>query len=121
MLKFQQTGWLAGGYYFWWGTAERARLVGERVPQVYRTLRNKFYMDDFYQTIIDRVVLALGGFIAWWDRNVVNDTGVDGSAALTVYSGFRMKFFQTGKLPNYALAIILGVVVLAIIALTVTV
>jgi NADH-quinone oxidoreductase subunit L len=110
-----------GAFYFWWSEARPAKAAGARFPQVYAALKNKFYMDDFYQTIIDRVVLALGGFIAWWDRNVVNDTGVDGSAALTVYSGFRMKFFQTGKLPNYALAIILGVVVLAIIALTVAV
>ncbi len=110
-----------GAFYFWWGEARPARAAGARLPQVYAALKEKYYMDDFYQAIIDRVVLALGNLIAWWDRNVVNDTGVDGPAALTVYSGFRMKFLQTGRLPNYALAIILGVVVLAVIALTVTV
>jgi NADH-quinone oxidoreductase subunit L len=112
---------VAGGFYFWWGEARPAKAAGARFPLVYALWKNKYYMDDLYQLLIDRVVLAFGRFIAWWDRNVVNDTGVDGSAALTVYSSFRLKFIQTGRLPNYAFAIILGVVGLAIIAMTVLV
>jgi NADH-quinone oxidoreductase subunit L len=112
---------VAGGFYFWWGEARPAKTAGARFPLVYALWKNKYYMDDLYQLLIDRVVLAFGRFIAWWDRNIVNDTGVDGSAALTVYSGFRLKFIQTGRLPNYAFAIILGVVAMAIIAMTVLV
>ncbi len=107
---------LAGGYYFWWGTAERARLVGERLPQVYRTLRNKYYMDDLYQAMIDRVVLVFSSLVSWFDRNVVNDTGVNGTAETTRFAGYLLKFQQTGRLPNYALAIIIGVITLALIA-----
>jgi len=59
--------------------------------------------------------------IAWFDRNIVNDTGVDGSARLGVFAGFGMKFLETGKLPNYALAIVTGVIVLAIVFLVVRV
>ena len=58
---------------------------------------------------------------AWFDRKVVNDTGVDGSARLGVFAGFEMKFLETGKLPNYALAIVTGVVVLAIVFMAVRV
>ncbi len=76
-------------------------------------------MDDIYQWAIDRVVLVVGGVIAWFDRNVVNDTGVDGSARLGVFAGFGMKFLETGKLPNYALAIVTGVIVLAIVFMAV--
>jgi len=110
---------VVGAFYFWWGEARPAKLVAARLPRVHALLKSKYYMDDLYQALIDRVVLAFANFIAWWDRNVVNDTGVDGSAGLTIYSGFQMKFSQTGRLPNYALAIILGVIALAIIALTV--
>jgi NADH-quinone oxidoreductase subunit L len=108
-----------GAFYFWWGEARPAKAAGARFPFFYALWKNKYYMDDLYQAIIDRVVLAFGRFIAWWDRNIVNDTGVDGSAALAVYSGFRLKFSQTGRLPNYAFAIILGVVALAIVAMIV--
>jgi NADH-quinone oxidoreductase subunit L len=107
---------LAGGYYFWWGDARRARLVAERIPFVYRTLCNKYYMDDLYQAIIDRVVLVFSAVVAWFDRNVVNDTGVDGAAATPRFTGYLLKFQQTGRLPNYALAIVVGVIVLTLIA-----
>ena len=32
-------------------------------------------------------------------------TGVDGSAQVTGYSGYILKFLQTGRVPNYAMAI----------------
>jgi len=66
-------------------------------------------------------VLAAGNVIAWFDRNVVNDTGVDGSGVIAVFSGFSLKFTKTGKLPNYALGIVVGVIVLAAVFLAVRV
>ena len=110
---------LAGGFYFWSGEAEPARRAGELFRPAYEILKRKFFMDDIYQWAIDRVVLVAGGMIAWFDRNVVNDTGVDGSARLGVFAGFEMKFLETGKLPNYALAIVTGVIVLAIVFMAV--
>ena len=47
----------------------------------------------------------------------MNDTGVDGSAGLGYFAGYELKFTETGKLPNYALAIAGGVVVIAILFL----
>jgi NADH-quinone oxidoreductase subunit L len=107
---------LMGGFYFWGGSTRRAQAVGERVPQLYKLLRNKFYMDDAYQWAINRVVLVVAGVVAWYDRAVVNDTGVNGSADLTRYGSFLLKFHETGRMPNYALVMILGIVVLAIVA-----
>ncbi|MCH7997857.1 MAG: NADH-quinone oxidoreductase subunit L [Chloroflexi bacterium] len=112
---------LVGGFYFWSGEAEPARRAGELFRPAYKILKRKFYMDDIYQWTIDRVVLAAGGVLAWFDRNVVNDTGVDGSAGLGVLAGYGMKFLETGKLPNYALAIVTGVIVLAIVFMAVRV
>jgi NADH-quinone oxidoreductase subunit L len=110
---------LAGGFYLWSGAAEPARRAGELFRPAYEILKRKFFMDDVYQWAIDRVVLVAGGAIAWFDRNVVNDTGVDGTAGLGVFTGFGMKFLETGKLPNYAMAIVTGVIVLAIVFMVV--
>jgi len=110
-----------GALYFWRGEAKPAKAAGARFPFVYALWKNKYYIDNLYQALIDHVVLVFSRFIAWWDRKIINDTGVNGSAALAVYSGFRLKFLQTGRLPNYAFAIILGVVVMAIVAMTVLV
>ena len=54
-----------------------------------------------------------------FDRAVVNDTGVNGSGEVTSGLGFILKFQQTGKLPNYALGMILGVTLLAVVGFTV--
>src|SRR3990170_3107906 len=112
---------LAGGFYFWSGDATPARRAAEVFRPAYVTLQRKFFMDDIYQWAIDRVVLVAGGVIAWFDRKVVNDTGVDGSAGLGLFAGFEMKFLETGKLPNYALAIVAGVIVLAAVFMVVRV
>ncbi len=72
--------------------------------------------DDAYQWVINRVVLVVAGAVSWYDRAVVNDTGVNGPADLTRFGGFLLKFHETGRMPNYALAMTLGIVVLAVIA-----
>jgi NADH-quinone oxidoreductase subunit L len=109
-----------GGLYVWRGEALPARRLAEAFPWAYRTLRNKYYMDDIYQALINRVVLAFSAVVSWFDRNVVNDTGVDGTAAVPRVTGFVLKFSETGKLPNYALGIAVGVIVLAVVAFSLT-
>jgi len=106
---------IAAGWYFWSNEAEPARRAGDALRPVYEMLCNRYYIDDAYQWVIDRVVLTLGSIVAWFDRNIVNDTAVDGSAGLGVFTGFGMKFLETGKLPNYALAIVGGVIGLAVL------
>jgi NADH-quinone oxidoreductase subunit L len=110
---------LAAVPYFWGGTGERAHAVAERFPWAYNLFKNKFYMDELYQNFLDRVVFVLSGILAWFDRNIVNDTGVDGPAMVTRLASFGAKFAQTGKLPNYAFAIAFGVIMLAVIAFAV--
>jgi len=54
--------------------------------------------------------------VAWFDKRIVNETGVDGGAQTISYLGYRLKFLQTGRIPNYALGMAVGVVALAIVA-----
>jgi len=110
-------GFYVAGYY-WWGRGERAAAAANRFPGIYALIKNKFYFDDLYQAMVNYVVLGLGRVLSWFDRQVVNDTGVDGTADLTGFAGYELKFHETGKIPNYAFAITLGVVVLAVIAFT---
>ena len=111
-------GGVVGGLYIWRGSAQGrpARRAAEALPWAYRTLRNKYYMDDIYQALINGVVLTISAVVAWFDRNVVNDTGVDGAGFVPRITGYVLKFHETGKLPNYALGIAIGVIVLAVVA-----
>lgn len=89
--------------------------IAAKFPAVHRLLVNKYYIDEMYQWVIDRAVLALGRLIAFFDRAVVNDGAVDGSALATRMSAVGLKFVQTGKLYNYGMAMGLGVVALALV------
>ncbi len=114
-------GGVVVGWIFWQESAEPAKRAGDMLRPLYLLFYNRFYIDDIYQWVINHVVLVLGKIIAWFDRNIVNDTGVDGSAGLAFFSGFELKFAETGRLPNYALAIAAGVIIIAIVFLVVTV
>jgi NADH-quinone oxidoreductase subunit L len=106
----------AAAFRIWLPTTAIAERVGASARPLYMLLRNKYYMDDLYQGLIDNVFLGIARVVAWFDRNIVNDTGVDGPAGLTNFTGYRLKFLQTGRLPNYALIIIIGILTFAVIA-----
>ena len=91
-----------------------SRVAG-RYPAVHRLLVNKFYVDEGYQWAIDRVVLAFSRFVALFDRIVVNDTGVDGSAMTVILSALRLRHLQSGRMYNYGMAMGLGVFGLGLI------
>ena len=114
-------GGVVVGYIFWAEDARPAKRMGEMFRPVYLLLYNRFYIDDLYQWVINNIILTLGKIVAWFDRNIVNDTGVDGPAGLTYLTGFGLKFLETGKLPNYALAISAGFIVMTIVFLLVVV
>ncbi len=107
---------IAVGLVYWWGTAERAARARAWAPEIHRLLVNRYYLDDLYQATIDRVVLGAAGVVAWVDDRIVNRAGVDGGAQGIGYAGLRLKFLQTGRIPNYALAMALGIITLALVA-----
>jgi NADH-quinone oxidoreductase subunit L len=106
------------GLAYWHGDARRAVQARQWAPDIHALLVNRYYLDDLYQGIIDRVILGAGGVVAWFDKRVVNETGVDGGAQTIGYFGFRLKFLQTGRIPNYVLAMAVGVVALGVLALS---
>ena len=125
--KFHIVPWLAGvstllavgGVAVGWLIYIRGRISHEALAQrlggAHKAMVKKYYVDDAYQWVVDRVVLAFGGAVAAFDRVVVNDGGVDGPALLVRFSAFRARFVQTGRLYNYGLAMALGILVLAVL------
>ncbi|MEO6398039.1 MAG: NADH-quinone oxidoreductase subunit L [Tepidiformaceae bacterium] len=112
-------GIFLGAWMYWGNSTEKSTRLANSSPGIYDMLRNKFYIDEMYQKGIDKGLLGFSYIVSWFDRYVVNDTGVDGSAQVTGYSGYILKFLQSGRVPNYAMAITLGVVGLAVLGLVV--
>jgi NADH-quinone oxidoreductase subunit L len=107
---------VAIGLAYWWGDARRAVAARSWAPEIHQLLERRYYMDELYQGVINRAVLGLATVVAWFDKRVVNETGVDGGTQFVGFLGHRLKFLQTGRIPNYAFGMALGVVVLAIVA-----
>ena len=109
---------VGAGFAYWWGSAARAERARQWAPELHALLVNRYYMDQLYQAVIDKVFLGLAGVVARFDKGVVNEAGVDGGAQVLNWLGYRLKFLQTGRIPNYALGMALGVLVLSIVALS---
>ena len=90
---------------------ERAR---ERLAPVLKVVENKYYFDEVYQWVVDRLVLVVSGFLAFFDRAIVNDVGVNGPANAVRWVGVTLRLHVTGHLYSYALAMVLGAVGLGI-------
>ena len=89
--------------------------IAQRYSALYRLMARKYYIDEAYQWVVDRVVLTVSSFVAVFDRVVVNDTGVDGSAFTVLLSALRLRYAQTGRMYNYGMAMALGVLGLGLI------
>ena len=125
--EFHFSAWLsavsvalaAAGIWAGWAAYASDRIspasVIARFPAVHRVLVNKYWFDEAYQWAIDRMALAGARLVATFDRVVVNDTAVDGSAETVRLSGLRLKFIQTGKLYNYGLAMAAGAALAALV------
>jgi NADH-quinone oxidoreductase subunit L len=107
---------LAIGWTYWHGDAKRAEQAQGWSPELHQLLVRRYYIDELYQGVINNVILGAASVVAWFDKRVVNETGVDGGAQLIGFFGLRLKFLQTGRIPNYVLGMALGVLALAIVA-----
>jgi len=86
--------------------------LARALEPLYTLLFNKYYVDELYMAI---VVNPLKG-LAVWLAGVFDARGIDGLvngiAAFFGWSGQTTRKVQTGSVRNYALSILLGVVVL---------
>ena len=85
-----------------------------RLRPILRVVENRYYVDESYQWAIDRIVLAAGRTVAYFDRAIVNDIGVNGPADVVRQAGIALRRHITGYAYAYALALALGVIGLAI-------
>ncbi|HEV8082485.1 MAG TPA: NADH-quinone oxidoreductase subunit L [Chitinophagaceae bacterium] len=82
---------------------------------LYKLAAHKFYIDEIYLFITKKVVFNLiGRPAAWFDRNVV-DGIVNLTGRATQGISNAIKKFQSGKVQQYAIYFLAGVIVLAVL------
>jgi NADH-quinone oxidoreductase subunit L len=91
----------------------KAESISKSLGGAYRAAYNKFYIDEVYLFVTNKVLFNLiGRPAAWFDRNVV-DGMVNGAASVTSFSSESIKKMQSGRLQSYATYFLGGVLVIA--------
>ena len=85
-----------------------------RFAFVLKVVENKYYFDEVYQWTVDRVVLVFSGFIAYFDRAIINDIVVNGPADAVRKFGKVLRLHVTGHVYSYTLGMALGSIGLGI-------
>ena len=107
------------GIFIAWALYKKKNDTPDRLANslsaIYKAAYRKFYIDEIYLFITGKVLFNLVGRpAAWFDRNVV-DGMVNASGSVTQVVSARIKKIQSGKVQQYAIYSLIGVIGLAIL------
>jgi len=104
---------VASSYYMYMVNPALPAAIKRAVQPVYTLLENKYYLDWINENILARGARLLGlGLWKGGDQAVIDGTLVNGSWKLVGWVAGVARWLQSGYLYHYALAMILGIVVL---------
>ncbi len=94
---------------------ERPAKLAASLGGLYKLAAHKFYIDEVYFFVTKKVLFNLiGKPAAWFDKNVVNGmVNLTGRATQGISNA--IKKFQSGKVQQYAIYFLAGVIVLAVL------
>jgi len=84
----------------------------EHEPLHVDLIRRRFYIDEFYEWLINRIQERLARIAAFFDRWVIDAGAVRGTSGGTFGIGSLLRLFQVGNLQAYAFLFGLGIVAL---------
>jgi len=99
--------------YFYGFRLENVRRAGRFLDAPRRILERKYYVDEIYNALIRYGQDALAKACDLFERSVIVEFCVNGTARLTRLAGDTLRRLQTGQIQLYALVFSLGVTVLA--------
>jgi NADH-quinone oxidoreductase subunit L len=85
--------------------------VAKGLGPIYTLVYNKYYIDELYRWLMDRVYYQISRFISFFDRHVV-DGAMNGLAWAAQVAGGVLRQLQTGRAQAYALGMLGGVIAL---------
>jgi NADH-quinone oxidoreductase subunit L len=104
---------VSGTYAARWIYLQRAELavsLARRYPRIYRTLLNKYYVDEIYDAVVVAPTVKISNDILWKAIDVTMiDGSVNGSAKIINGIGKILRKIQTGIAQSYAVVFIGGI------------
>jgi NADH-quinone oxidoreductase subunit L len=77
-----------------------------------KLLANKWYVDELYNGIIAKPLLALGGFLGTVVEKSGIDKAVNGVGKLVSYSSRQLRLVQSGNVANYVLIMVVAIILI---------
>lgn len=100
---------LIGSLYAWIRFSKNPEI--EEPTGFGKVLANKWYVDEFYDTIVSRPLTAFSRFLnTSVERNLI-DWAVNGVGRIVHYSGRQLRWLQSGQVGSYVLLMVLGIIV----------
>jgi NADH-quinone oxidoreductase subunit L len=89
--------------------------ISKSLRGFYTAIYNKFYFDEIYLFVTKKIIFRyISRPVAWFDRHII-DGSMNGIARVTESTASLIKGFQSGRMQQYALAVVYGVVILVLI------
>ena len=94
---------------------DKPERIANSLSSIYKAAYRKFYIDEIYLFITSKILFNLVGRpAAWFDKNVV-DGMVNATGNATAIVSARIKKIQSGKVQQYAIWSLIGVIGLAVL------
>ena len=99
------------------GGVQKAQALGKQFSGAYKLLWNKWYVDELYQTLFVNSIFYASRDFLWKIVDVLIIDGVVNGSARAIGAGAEsLRKLQTGIAQNYALLMMVGIVILIAIA-----
>jgi len=90
-----------------WGLVDPAKAKASMI-NLFNLLYRKYYIDECYLWFVKNVQQGFADFCALFERRIIMGAAVDGTAGVVRLTGYLLRFFQSGRLQNHALWLLLG-------------
>jgi NADH-quinone oxidoreductase subunit L len=98
-------------YIFYLKSPQTPHQLVSRFPRVYKLLYNKYYVDEIYGAVfVNSTIKGSEAVYDNFDLKVIDGT-INGTAATAGFTGKLLSFFQSGLIKDYALILLLGIVI----------
>jgi len=95
--------------------SNKSESIAKSLNGFYTAAYHKFYIDEFYLFVTKKIIFNLiGRPAAWFDKNVVNGM-IDLTGDSTLGLSEKIKGFQSGKVQQYGIYFLAGVIGLAVL------
>jgi NADH-quinone oxidoreductase subunit L len=96
-----------------------ASALGRTFRPAYNLFLNRYYIDELYQWLIDRILLAFSSFLAFFVDPRIIDGVVNGLGRLAVRISTTVRQLQTGQVQSYAMAVFVGLALISLVAVVI--